>query len=652
MRKRFDQLYPRYGSDVNHHHHHQQRRRQQQHQYSAAGEFGSHNGGGPAGPPYAAIRPVGRPFDGGGGIFAGGTQAIPESVILRWIVIGLLIALSAGMIVGFSILQARDQRRAARIDDRITIINGTLEEAFDAAANLTAPPNCTLEGNATVTSVFPDDLFTIFNALLPTNLFQFDLAALGFGSNVTLTTQDESGTVALLTDIPPVITVFQDDQFRIRNTADPSKELGVFVGDISPGTTRIATVQNTSGVVALTDDLPMSVNTFADDVFAVLHAAEPTSEVMLDVSQVASSTTRVMTVQPLNGTIAYLENITGPSLPFTDDEFAVANVLDDTKVVMLDCSEIDTGTEQTMMVQDEDGTIAYLSDVMQVVEVLVNESRIFPAMPHEGVELLEELGEISKLEISLCGGGGGGGTFYVAPFRYSPHVRDPDRPGAGGGSGSGYENFPVLWATDRFYNFNVTVGIGGAGGFTDSSGESGTQAESGTETNVWGIAKIDFSTPFNDTFYLDLHGYGGGGANSPTLVSDNGYGGAGGGNGGNAGVSTNSESIPGVAGDLGGYEGGAGGEPDGAPGKMGAINYPWRAGGGGGGWNSYGAAWFGSYSESNCHGCGASSMFGGPGKAELGIESAYCAGGSGITEIPGTAADGGGGAVLFRYYIF
>jgi len=586
------------------------------------------------------------------------STSIPTSTILRWIVIALLIGFSIAMVSIFGALQARDERRRKRIDDRLETLTQDLNDADLLAGNLTAPPNCTLLGNATAFSIFPDDLFTIFSDMNPGNFFQFDLSGLLFNSTVVLTTQNGTGTVALLGDIPPITTVFEDDEFRVLNAADQSKEIRLNVGGVTASTIQVMTVQNSSGIVAYLSDLPTATNTFLDDVFAVQNAGDPSREVMLDVSQVSPSTTQVMSVQPLNGTIAYLADIPDIGPTFPDNEFEVKNALDAFKTFMLDCSIIATQTVQTMTVQDTDGTIAYLSDLPQIVEVMVTTSRVFPDIANEGVATLEELGDITKLEISLCGGGGGGGTGFTGPQKKRSDgglvSRSSNVAGGGGGSGSGYENFPVLWATQRFFGFNVTIGSGGAAAVSFNTGGNGGR------TNVLGISKIEIDTIVNNTFYVNLDGYGGGGGGFTSAPGDPGespaLGGSGGGNGGSASTSTSASTIPGIAGDLGGYKGGLGGSQTGNGGKMGAVNYPWRAGGGGGGGFTIGAGWFGSYSDSNCDGCGASSMFGGPGTNVVPIRpSSYCAGGNGgdLEQGPdGTGSDGGDGAALFRYYLF
>lgn len=562
------------------------------------------------------------------------TASVPKMTILRWGLIAMIFAATVGMVATFGALQVRDTRRRDRVDARLATLIGKLSELELASANLTAPPECVLVGQPTIGATFADNLFAIFDALNPANLFQFSLTALSPSAIVTLIVPQASGTLAVQSDIIPVGTTFQDDRFAVRNALDQTKNITFDVGGIATDTTRTLTLQNTSGLVALESQIPTSPNTFFDDVFAVQHAADPSREVMFDVSEVSPLTTQTLTAQPVSGTILLAENIVLVDPPIADDLFAIRSDADASKIAMLDCSDIAPSMDVTLIVPDGDGIIAYIADIPEITEIFIPDTRMFPDLTNEGVETLEELGAIDRFEVSACGGGGAGGSTNssVVFIGY----------GGGGGSGAAYQDYQVIRASERFYSLNITIGLGGLGANMEAGQSGGT-------TSVIGVSKVDDSRARHYEFFLEILAHGGGGGGLTT--TEPAYGGAGGSNGGDSPPSSTLGSFPGPAGNLGGFEGGLGGTPSGAPARMGVQNAPWRPGSGGGGGNTAGAGWFGSFSNSGCAACGGSSMFGGPARRGPPISpAAYCAGGSGHFDAPGL--DGGDGAVIIRYFNF
>lgn len=550
--------------------------------------------------------------------------ATPLRAKIRWFALAILFFAYVAIAIVFCVLMVRDYRRQNNLDAELADTDATFRFLEGLVANISAVPNCTLAPNITFSSNFSDALFTIFPAADPSAGIQFNLSALDPGSLVTWTIQNASGIVAYLDDIPPISSVFQDDEFVVQNAAVTTKQVMLSVAAVSAGTTRLMTVQDASGTIAYLSDITAQPTVFFDDVFAVQNDPDNTKEVMLDISQVGTGQTTVMTVQNASGTILYLENITGPSLPFTDTEFIVFQDGDPTAQVRLDLSIVSTATNITMAVQDADGTIAYLADIPQIVEVLVNVTRLFPDPAFEGVSNISQLGDVGYIEISVCGGGGGGGA---------------GSGGGGGGSGSGHENFRIYDPSIKFFRFNCEIGSGGAAG---SGGMSGGD---GNTTVLRGQSDTDY--------FLNLVGYGGGGG-EPTTA-----GGAAGGAGGGGGSNANG-TTPGDMGDDGGLTGGIGGLVTGSEmftdGQRGEINLSWRAGGGGSAatngtpaTTSRAAAWNGGYATNSsvCDGstgCGAASMFGPGGIGSADPDGSLCAGG-------GSGGAGGSGACLFRYYL-
>lgn len=420
-------------------------------------------------------------------------------------------------------------------------------------------------------------------------------------------------------------SVFQDDTFAVQNVVDNTKEVMLNCSGISTVTTRTMSIQDASGTIAYLSDIPTFPTTFLDDAFTVINALDNSKEVMLNCSQIATGATRVMTVQDADGTIAYLSdlaNTTGP--PFADDEFTVFAASALASQTELDVSGVSANTTIVMTVQNRDGVIAYLSDILQVVEIFVNTSRSFPDVGNEGVANLTALGDLTHIEITLCGaGGGGGGTTDGGP-------------GAGGGGGSAIENFLILEPDDKFSVFNVTIGVGGTAAV--GMGDGGN----GGNTMVEGISSTGF--------FVELTGYGGGGGEA----GGNTGGGAGGGGGGAA-----TDVTPGVAGTLGGLVGGSGAVDDTGPdATRGAFKLPWRSGSGGGAGDNFltpvfsAAAWQGGFAVNTAASIpeGAASMFGPGGTASGGssVTPGLCAGGGGAGAP--AAQDGGDGVVVFRYY--
>lgn len=560
--------------------------------------------------------------------------AAPQTAQLRWISLVLLSLVLATTVSIYGVGMARDNRAIGRVDSDIARANLNIDFLEILIANFTGAPNCTLDGNTTITSNFSDAAFGIFSALNSTAEFVFELSGLDPSSLITLTIQDASGVVAYLTDIPGIGSVFQDDVFTVQNAAQTSRQIRLFVGGVSGSTTQVMTIQDASGTVAYLSDIAAAfTSVFDDDVFAVQNAIDNTKEVMLFVGNVSASTTIVMTVQDASGTIAYLSDIVGGGSVFLDSVFGVFDNADPSKLVRLNCSFIMGSTLQTMTVQDADGTIAYLADVPQIIEVFLNTSRSFPDMANEGVSTLAGLGSLSYIEISLCGGGGGGGA------------NTDGGPGGAGGSGSGHENFKVYDPTTKFTSFNCSIGMGGVGG----PPISGNWGQNGNATSLMGISSADH--------FLELFGYGGGGGKVGDGFGSGGSpGGSGGGGGGNA-----DRDTPGIAGIEGGLIGGQGAIEASfatqAPAVAGGINLSWRAGGGGGGGHgNVPAAWQGGFGFdiSVCTdpftGCGASSMFGVGGNALTIANGGPCAGGGNNNAGP-NGGDGGDGAVLFRYLI-
>ena len=238
------------------------------------------------------------------------------------------------------------------------------------------------------TGNFSDSNFTIFHESDPLKSFCFNAADISTGSKRLYTAPNDTGTLALLSDIPPIVAPIDAEYFTL--TPDASlvnerilvfqsatfdsidfgpnnnfqvalKESGVIpdiytraefsIDDKGFITTAAA---NTAGNVTC----PLSFN---DKVFAILNFANPTKIMRFDVGGLSPATIRTMTIQDASGTVAYLSDV--ESGMFADNVFAVQHFADATRQVMFDLVSISPSTTQTLTIQDASGTIAYLSDL-------------------------------------------------------------------------------------------------------------------------------------------------------------------------------------------------------------------------------------------------------------------------------------------------
>ncbi len=206
---------------------------------------------------------------------------------------------------------------------------------------------------------FFDDIFTILNVADPSKTFQFSAGNISVGTNRTYTMPNRNGTVALLDDIPPPVTTFADDAFAVFNVIDITKII-MFDASIL-NTTRVYTWPNKDGTVALLADIPVITSVFDDDVFAVQNAVDPSKEIMFDVSVISAATTRTYIWPNKDGTVAMLSDIIAlltNTSEFLDSAFAILNDPDVTKIATFDASLIGTATTRSYFFPDISGTLA------------------------------------------------------------------------------------------------------------------------------------------------------------------------------------------------------------------------------------------------------------------------------------------------------
>lgn len=573
-------------------------------------------------PPRESVQ-LPPPREGNWGSFLAGLTFLAFVLLAAWLGVG----------VWRFAIEARD--RGNKLDD-LRRLSTDIDNLINEVLNVSIPSNCTFDpGNITEPNRYPDDEFLLFDDLDPTAQMQYNASQLSLGQTVLLTSQNVSGTVAYLFNIEEQTATFQDDTFAVINDPDNTKVVMLDVSVVSAGFTRIMSVQNVSGVIAYLSDIPTFPSVFLDSEFTVVNAADNSKRVMLNCSGIGSGVTRIMTVQNKNGIIAYLSdlvNATGP--PFADTDFRVFADGDPSADTRLDLSLVSTSTFVVMTVQDRSGTIAYLSDVVQIIEVVINQTRTFPDVANEGVATLAGLGDLTHLELTFCGGGGGAciGT-------------SDGSGGGGGGAGATVQDFIILDPTSKFTRFNISLGAGGLSNATDCRD---TQAGAGGTTSVVGDSAAGF--------YFELSAFGGAGGFGAGFAANATITGAGGGGGGHGGQGIG--TAGGASGGLGGLSGTRGfvfADTCDAFRQPGIFKFPWYSGGGGFAINSFcvtpvefGVQSGGFYDNDDF--LGAPSIFGRT-NTRTDDDVARCAGATERNFFMGTPTNGGAGQAIVRYFV-
>jgi hypothetical protein len=110
-----------------------------------------------------------------------------------------------------------------------------------------------------------------------------------------------STTLTGLTSVTSTGITTNDSGFRIRNTADLTRQIAFDASVISTATTRTYTLPDASGTLVLTTTVP---TTFSDSTFRVQDNADATKQLAFECSGIDTATTRTMTVPNENGTIS------------------------------------------------------------------------------------------------------------------------------------------------------------------------------------------------------------------------------------------------------------------------------------------------------------------------------------------------------------
>lgn len=244
---------------------------------------------------------------------------------------------------------------------------------------------------------FPENVFAIVGDPDTTTRIQFDLTIIPSGVARQYQWPDEDGVVAMQDDVNVLTgntTVFMDTCFMLVNGVDNTKTMQFNAGLLTTATLRTFTFPPAGGELWLNDQ-PQTIsqknfddsNTFVkaslpDDV-VYEGDVQPISNKTMDTSNSFVLWDDALTVEAASGDglqfnasllsdarfyatpdedgILALEQDLPPLPPidtsFSDDEFAVFNAADDSKVLKFDASDVPSGQTRVMGIPDENGRI-------------------------------------------------------------------------------------------------------------------------------------------------------------------------------------------------------------------------------------------------------------------------------------------------------
>lgn len=187
--------------------------------------------------------------------------------------------------------------------------------------------------------------------------FETSLQVVDPTADQTITFPNASGTVALLTSLSVSIGsgLTYNNTTGVFGTSNiPNSQLQN--SSITVGSTAIAlgsSATSISGLLSVTSETVLT----NDGGFRIRNTADLTKQVAFSASSISTATTRTLTVPNLNGTLL-LDTSVIPGDTFVDNTFRVSDNGDATKKLAFECAGITTATTRTMTVPDENGTIA------------------------------------------------------------------------------------------------------------------------------------------------------------------------------------------------------------------------------------------------------------------------------------------------------
>lgn len=166
---------------------------------------------------------------------------------------------------------------------------------------------------------------------------------------------------------------FLDGVFRVQNTADSTKEIKFDASLIPTGTTRtyfMPDLFNGTVIVDIGAQTISGTKTFTDTKLLVANLADATKLVRFDASLLTTGVTRTFSLPDVAGAPILITNLGAQTISgaktFTDaavqdNNFAIFDNLDATKIVKFQVASVTTGTTRTLTVPDATDTIAVLA---------------------------------------------------------------------------------------------------------------------------------------------------------------------------------------------------------------------------------------------------------------------------------------------------
>ncbi len=192
----------------------------------------------------------------------------------------------------------------------------------------------------------------VFGLLKPDNHgieVQFYLGNLTLNGTYLYTVPDKNGTLALLSDIP---TSFSDAVFFLYHDLDDTKQAHFDVSLLTTNTSQLFSFPDQSGTLALLGDIPTS---FSDAEFFLYHDLDDTKQAHFDVSLLTTNTSQIFSFQDQSGVLALLSDI---KTSFSDAEFFLYHPLDAGKQAHFDVSFLSPNTSRVYSYPDLSGTFA------------------------------------------------------------------------------------------------------------------------------------------------------------------------------------------------------------------------------------------------------------------------------------------------------
>lgn len=493
-------------------------------------------------------------------------------VLLTLVVVSA--AIGTGAFVGVGTWRVvHDIAPLADVKAESIALRANVTDLLEDAQLIIPPDNCTVfVGNQTQPDEFPSDEFFIYSGGDSALQVDFNTSALNSGATVFVQLQNTSGVLAYTEDVAQDIATFVASVFTIFNAAEATKEVQFDLDAIANGTTVVLAPPDGDCTIAYLADIPAQIVEFADDeyVLQTWQSGDDTTATF-DASAITSGATRVLTVPDKDGTVAYLGNVAALGATMLDGTLRIYHAAQPSSKTRFDLGDLTAPSTRTLAFQDRSGTIALLEEVPDITftEVDITASGTFPDVGREGFVTFQE-GKIIQVEITMCGGGGAGVGGCASNGSGNARFQV-----GGGGAGGAIQGFVLRDVSEFYERFDITIGERGvatAGPTVEENHITFTGGQGGDT-----IVEAQRLTPLVDPVTLVAYGGQRGLGATGTAPTATYYGGCSAGSAGQTPLDpTDIEPAPG--GEFGGVPGVCGDAVGHDP-VRGSLRYPWLAGG-------------------------------------------------------------------------